>query len=133
MGWTKLPINHKKSFTNLLESKFVFSLSASELGIRSDILSLPSGTVLQIQHSILFFSDVLSLVSVFFHVSIRRSHHLLLLNPVPAFLDTFTPDILHLLPSTFKPGNIALISMMIIFISTQIVINIVSGHTLPRH
>merc|ERR1719300_2328678 len=71
-GMDRAP-NHKKSFTNLLESKFVFSLSASELGIRSDILSLPSGTVL------------------------------LLLNPIPAFLDTFAPDILHLLPSTFKP------------------------------
>merc|ERR1719331_3106122 len=64
---------HKKSFTGFVASKFVFSLSASELGIRSDILPFPPGTVL------------------------------LLLNPVPAFLDTFPPDILHLLSSTFKP------------------------------
>ena len=37
-----------------------------------------------------------------FH-EVKRPSHLLLLNPVPAFLDTFPPDILHLLSSTFKP------------------------------
>ena len=37
--------NHKKK---TLRSKFVFSLSAGELGVRSDILALPSGPVLEI-------------------------------------------------------------------------------------
>ena len=57
MEWTKLPINHKKSFTRIVVSKFVFSLSASELGVWSDVLPFPPGTVLKIQHSIfvLFF------------------------------------------------------------------------------
>ena len=39
-----------------------------------------------------------------FH-EVKRPSHLLLLNPVPAFLDTFPPNILHLLSPTFKPWN----------------------------
>ena len=99
-GWqlvTKIPFNHKKNCNLDLRSKFVFSLSASELGVRSDILPFPPGTVLQIPH-------LLSCVfKMCFHESKRRPSHLLFLNPVPAFLDTFPPDILHLLSSTLKP------------------------------
>ena len=70
-----------------------------------------------------------------------RPSHLLLLNPVPAFLDTFTPDILHLLSATFKPRNNALVAIslliMIKIIQNEIVINIVIiamvGLTLPQH
>ena len=53
-GWqlvTKIPFNHKKNWNLGLRSKFVFSLSAGELGVRSDILALPSGPVLEIHWS----------------------------------------------------------------------------------